>query len=446
MHRLLTALGVLTVLAGAPAAPAASAAPAEPRYALDLDFDAAAHAVSGTQRISFINDGSTALRSVWLRVWANGPRGCLTRGVSVRLAAGARAGRSAASCTALEARLSRPLRPGARSSITLALRLVAPARPDERFARARGASSFANALPVLAVRDAGGPDLSPWVGNRAESFHSAAARWRVAVTAPRRMRAVMTGQTTGERRRGARVTMTSTALARDFALAVGPFRPVAQQHGGVLVRFWRLPDTQELHARRAVSDAVTAMRLFDRWGAYPGRELDLVDSNLAMEYPELVLTGTSAYTVVHEVAHQWFYGLVGNDQYAHPWLDESLSSYATGLALRAIEMPDAAESRTGDGGCRTARGGEAGRPMSYWRTRAAEYGPVVYGQGECAFIRLEVALGRQRFDAALRRYVARHRFGIARPADLRAAFAANGDTPGLAELDSAFGLAAEAAG
>ena len=32
---------------------------------------------------------------------------------------------------------------------------------------------------------------------------------------------------------------------------------------------------------------------------------------------------------VHEVVHQWFYNLVGNDQVNEPWLDESLAQYAT---------------------------------------------------------------------------------------------------------------------
>ena len=34
-------------------------------------------------------------------------------------------------------------------------------------------------------------------------------------------------------------------------------------------------------------------------------------------------------TAAHEVNHQWFYNLVGNDQLDEPWLDESLTSYST---------------------------------------------------------------------------------------------------------------------
>jgi aminopeptidase N len=55
-----------------------------------------------------------------------------------------------------------------------------------------------------------------------------------------------------------------------------------------------------------------------------------------MEYPELVFisTGVAPHgpaairsVVAHEVAHQWFYGLLGDDQLAEPWLDEGFATY-----------------------------------------------------------------------------------------------------------------------
>src|SRR5699024_5251310 len=33
-------------------------------------------------------------------------------------------------------------------------------------------------------------------------------------------------------------------------------------------------------------------------------------------------------TVIHEVAHQWWYGVVGNNQIEEPWLDESFAMYS----------------------------------------------------------------------------------------------------------------------
>ena len=59
-----------------------------------------------------------------------------------------------------------------------------------------------------------------------------------------------------------------------------------------------------------------------------------------MEYPHLVQIDETFYRTwelypylemitVHETAHQWFYGLVGNDEVDEPWLDEALTEYMT---------------------------------------------------------------------------------------------------------------------
>ena len=42
---------------------------------------------------------------------------------------------------------------------------------------------------------------------------------------------------------------------------------------------------------------------------------------------------TLKYIMIHEIAHQWFYGVVSNDPYHNGWLDEGLADFATGLYL-----------------------------------------------------------------------------------------------------------------
>jgi aminopeptidase N len=55
-----------------------------------------------------------------------------------------------------------------------------------------------------------------------------------------------------------------------------------------------------------------------------------------MEYPALVMISDNigehiSYeeVIVHEVAHQWWYSLVGNDQINYGFLDEGLTEYST---------------------------------------------------------------------------------------------------------------------
>ena len=66
---------------------------------------------------------------------------------------------------------------------------------------------------------------------------------------------------------------------------------------------------------------------------YPYGEVDVIlDDNFwfgGMEYPGLTMDTTSSNALIHELGHQWFYGIVGDDEYNTPWLDEGFTDYIT---------------------------------------------------------------------------------------------------------------------
>ena len=76
-------------------------------------------------------------------------------------------------------------------------------------------------------------------------------------------------------------------------------------------------------------------------GSYPYPTLRVVQSagGYAMESPALVWlpygleTSRYRYLVTHEVAHQWFYGLVGSDQAREPFTDEAAADFVTRYVL-----------------------------------------------------------------------------------------------------------------
>jgi len=83
-----------------------------------------------------------------------------------------------------------------------------------------------------------------------------------------------------------------------------------------------------------------------RFGSYGAPELDIVQTPTidaaGMEYPEIVfveMTDSSAGAdswpktaalTAHEIAHQWFYSLVGDNQWREPFLDESFATFVSG--------------------------------------------------------------------------------------------------------------------
>ena len=121
-----------------------------------------------------------------------------------------------------------------------------------------------------------------------------------------------------------------------------------------------------------------------------------------MEYPELVISPAVTEILGHEIAHQWWYGIVGDDEYHEPWLDESFANYAlfrlTGRFAPCPRPPfDPPLTASMD---------------TFDHARDGAYSAVVYRGGACSLRMLERAFGRTRFDALLRRVVRDHRDGV----------------------------------
>jgi Peptidase family M1 domain len=405
-------------------APAAAAAPVQIRgadpesYTLDLRWeDRGAGVLSGTERIDFVNRGPRALDRVWLRLWANGPDECRPRRIDVQVEAPATAVRESVSCTALEVRLPSRVAPGDRGSVSLRFEVRARGVAD-RFGRVGGISLLGNVIPVLAVQDQRGLHLEPYA-HRGESFYSLSASWDAVVRVPAALRAATTGETLSEEVAGGERTLrVRSAQARDFALAVGRMRMV--EDGPVRVFGARGLRAGLRVARRALRT------LGRRLGPYGSRELDVVlvrgglGAGVGMEYPELIFSIRAPDVISHEVAHQWWYGLVGNNQFLEPWLDESFAQYSHERLHPGVNFcrprnpyllvaPWRRHIRLDSSMARFERGSPAA------------VGEVVYLAGSCALQRLERDIGRARMTAVLRRLQRRHRHGVMTKSDVLAA-------------------------
>jgi hypothetical protein len=157
---------------------------------------------------------------------------------------------------------------------------------------------------------------------------------------------------------------------------------------------------------QAVAAAVRddLVMLSRRFGPYPWPALHVAvmpdQTAVGIEYPTMIFlgAGTAGVLTTHEVAHQWFYSLVGNDQARDPVLDEGLATYAMGRPFAGALVPPQLVPRTGE-------------PMTYWdRLPYTDYQLAVYVDGA----RAVRSLGPPRLvDCALRAYVARNAYGIA---------------------------------
>ncbi len=316
--------------------------------------------------------------------------------------------------------LPEPWAPGEWRRIELAWDATLP-DVRHRFGFDRDAYWFGNALPILAVFDGEWRDYAyEPVG---DPFFSGVADYRVRVTAPREFTVVATGDETpalSSPEGGDFVTTSIDApRARDFAFALGAssHRSVGvETASGVRVNVY-YRDASEVRASAAAEAAAGMTDLLEDWvGAYPYGEMDIFENEMfvtGMEYPGLAFVRgdrlddpDGVETVVHEVAHQWFYNAVGNDQVREPWLDEGFATYMTDVYLLGDRLDAVYAERL-----RTLRKGAAIGDVRAYDSWSA-YWNGNYRKGALLLHALRGELGEDGFGRFLKAYYERFRGGV----------------------------------
>ncbi len=304
--------------------------------------------------------------------------------------------------------------------------------------------TLANAYPVLAELE-GGEWQAAQVTGIGDAVVSQAALYEVEISAPEDWQVAASGTQVDEQVRDKQATRRFvTGPVREFMLIASPAITLEEAEvDGTTVRHWGLPGGEGRWAE-SLQVAVDSLALFNqRFGPYPYAELDSVAVPLrnasGVEYPGLIIIGAGLYepdeerpfllgiVVSHEVAHQWWYGLVGSDVLEHPWQDEALAVlgslvyqqeyqprfYAGTLAFYRSEVELLGEETVNTG---------LGQSLEDFKANPGLYGPVVYEQGGVFFEELRKKVGEGDFFAALQAYYAQQQYRLAAPEDLLQAF------------------------
>ncbi|MGH8794418.1 MAG: M1 family metallopeptidase [Stackebrandtia sp.] len=425
MRRALLLVGVLAAstlsASAAQAESSGTPTPDDVEYVVELSSNDDGTFWQGEQTVSFRNTGDQALDTVWIRLWGNSRHGCgddsRPQAATISDLSGGSLGDLEVDCTAAPIRLDRPAEPGETSAVSFDVSIDVPEGAG-RLGEVRGYVSVASAIPLMSVLDARGWHLPP--AAEVESYYSLTSDFSVTLRHPSDLEIPAGGSAVDSRRDGDETVSTIDAPGvRDFAFAAGHFDKIsAVSKDGVEVNLWYRDDVTEEQAREMSDWGVEAVDAFaEEYGAYPHPELDLVHKG-GMEYPGIAWVYPTRDIVVHEVAHQWFYGLVGNDQYAHPWMDEGLAQYAQTRLVDGDPDPCTDDPQWMSDAQRVDGGVDY-----YYPDHVDEYGPAVYVNASCMLHELEATIGEDDMRKAMRLYVDRHAHDVAEPQELREIFA-----------------------
>lgn len=313
-----------------------------------------------------------------------------------------------------------------------------------------GTWSMAHWYPMVAGWDQGyGWMLKP-TSVYGDPVFTNVGMYTVTITAPEDLRFITSGVEvdSDDAGRGMVTTTWSAAPSRDFVMIVDDdMEFVEDEVDGTTVRSW-YHEGHEEGGEAALLWTVQAVDLFnDLLGEYPFVTLQLSEiwmfNAAGVEYPQLFTIADDYYsgpvnldsqgyfefTVAHEVVHQWFYNIVGNNQYDDAFIDEGITNYLSSQVYFGEVYGDEA-------------GEEAFevfivRPFQYMVEANRDviistdtdafpsendYVNAAYVKAPAGFAAIHDEMGAEAFFGALQAYVEEFRFLVATPEDLLAAF------------------------
>ena len=399
-----------------------------PAYAVSLRATNGGFDWSGRESIAFTNPGPAPLDRIWVRLWGNGAGGCRApRAIRISGVRGARAGSPAVGCTAVPLDLAAPLAPGARGRVGFRLAIRVPRRVD-RFGRGGlGLALLSSALPALAPREAGQWRLEPYF-SLGEAWVYPTADWRVRLRASRGVKVAAPGVPVGG-------GMRHLANGRDYSFAAGRrLRLMRATIDGIRVSVWGPRNTRrdrlDIALRRARRNLRGLARLYGPYG-WPDLQIVLTRA-AAMEHTGLIMSWEDNFVIAHELAHMWWYALIGSDQARSPWLDEGFASYSEGVLAHSVPECDGPSSSSR----------LLSRGVDYWDGHQRSY-VTVYFQGACLLQLLDGRIGHAQFRGALKAYALAHRYGWHTAAAFMAAMDAAAPPGALDDLWFDFGLSTQ---
>ncbi|MFY4774205.1 M1 family metallopeptidase [Metabacillus sp. RGM 3146] len=400
--------------------------PADPSYKMDVKYDSKTHKLTGKMNVSFKNNVKDNLSELYFNLWGKADffkdNGGSMDVSDIRV--NGKKAESDVKDTALHIK-NLSLVKNRTATVTMNFTVNFPEQQD-RFGWYGDTVSMGNWFPILSVYDEEGWNVDPYY-NAGESFYSLTGNFDVKVTTDRKQVIAATGTEEGKPAMDGELATHhyKAENVRDFAMEMNPtYKILSSKVNGVKVNVY-YDDKYAKYAASLLESGKDSIKLYsEKFGKYPWPELDVVSMEGwfgGMEYPQLVMISLNEKRSqewvksvnAHEIGHQWFYGIIGDNEYDEPWLDESFASYAAALydnSLDELNVPPLSDtyyhvsSKVSDF---TAKG-DPGISAYYY---------MIYDYGSTTLNDLRLELGDEAFYKAMKAYFKEKKFGISTTKD-----------------------------
>jgi len=339
----------------------------------------------------------------------------------------------------LEVNLNNKVNPSKSTNVRIEYTVTIP-NSYGRFGYGNETISIVNCNPIMAVYDEDKGYYDYEYNSIGDPFFSECADYTANITVPKKYLVAPTGTILDKIYSDEMVTyVIDGENRRDFGFVTSDkFNVLSKDINGVRVNSYSF--TSQKVNEKALEIAVDSIDVFSsKFGEYPYKTFNVVESNFfigGMEYPGMVMIDDSYYTpihgrimemiIVHEVAHQWWYGQVGNDQIAEPWLDEALATFSERVYYEHVypdEYKDLIFNHVDSDFLGYNKRLEKDDTRIDMNTLEYddEYSLVVYGFGGWMIDDLRDEIGEEAFYKALNLYLENNLFQIATREDLERA-------------------------
>lgn len=334
-------------------------------YKIDVQFNPDKKTYIGNQEVSYVNNENVPLREIYFHLYPNAfsdketapflfndfsnayPNGFIPGNTNIRKVmigdANIDYSISGKGNTILKIPLDKPIKPKQKILIYMEYEVKMPPAQD-RFGYGDNTYNFGNWYPVAAVYDHEGWNLDPYY-SIGDPFYSDTSIYDVKITVPKDIEIASSGNILFVEEKGSnKIWNIEAKLMRDFAwVASKNFIKLEKEIDGTIIKSYCLEDNKAIN-NLSLEIACEAIETFNKlYGKYPYGQFSVVATSFpsGMEYPGIVFIGEQYYNkfskeyleivIVHETAHQWWYGVVGNDQIDEAWLDESIVTYSESI-------------------------------------------------------------------------------------------------------------------